>query len=91
MAVSAYLALKLFVVLFVVKLIRPKWAFDQVSSLIAGWLLIQTLQSGIILGLSAVGLLHRPYFLAFSLLSASLVYWRTRSLQFGSWPDHKLW
>ncbi len=53
--------------------------------------MIQALQSGIILGLSSVGLLHRPYFLAFSFLSASLIYWRTRSVQFDSWPDHKSW
>jgi uncharacterized protein YneF (UPF0154 family) len=88
---SAYLALKLFLVFSIAKLIRPKWAFDRVSSLIAGWLLIQALQSGIILGLSAVSLLNHPYFVAFSLLSASLVCWRTRSLQFDSWPDHKSW
>ncbi|WKJ92023.1 hypothetical protein QZJ86_07735 [Methylomonas montana] len=87
----AYLTFKLFLVISIAKLIRLKWAFDQVSSLIAGWLLIQVLQSGIILGLSAVGQLHRPYFLAFSFLSASLIYWCTRSVQFDSWPDHKSW
>lgn len=88
---SAYLALKLFLVFSIGKIIRSRWAFDQLSSLIAGWLIIQALQSGIILGLSAIGLLRQPYFLTFAILSASLIYWRTRSVSLDLVPVQKSW
>lgn len=88
---SSYLALKLFLVFSIAKLIQLKWALDKFSSLISGWLVIQALQSGVILSLSAIGLLQQPYFLAFSLLLASFIYWRTRSLLFDLCYIEKSW
>ncbi|MDP2109750.1 MAG: hypothetical protein Q8N48_14125 [Thiobacillus sp.] len=91
---SAYLALKLFLVFAVARFIQPRWALDRFSSLIAGWLMIQALQAGLVLGLSAVGLLYQPYFLTITLIFAALVYWRTRMLSLLretvnlSWRDH---
>jgi hypothetical protein len=78
---SAYLALKLFLVFAVARFIQPRWALDRFSSLIAGWLIVQALQAGLVLGLSAVGLLYQPYFLTLTLISAALIYWRTRLLR----------
>lgn len=88
---TAYLALKLFLILSIAKLIRPKWELDQLSSLIAGWILIQAVQFGVIIGLSTINLLLQPYFLAIALLSASLIFWRTRSLAFGLVLIEKSW
>lgn len=91
---SAYLAIKLFLVFAVAKLIQPRWALDRLSSLIAGWLIVQALQAGLVLGLSAVGLLYQPYFLTLTLIFAALVCWRTRMLSLPresvnpSWRDH---
>lgn len=88
---SGYLLLKLFLVFSIAKHIQSKWSFDRISSLIAGWLIIQVLQSGVILSLSAIGLLQQPYFLVFSLLLASFIYWQTRSLRFDSSYVEKSW
>src|SRR3569623_3044547 len=82
-AISAttYLALKLCLTWWVGKLVRAKWGGDQLSGFIAGWLLIEALQSGIVLLLSAFGLLSRWPVLACMLLSAALMHWRGRRLQ----------
>ena len=91
---SAYLALKLFLVFAVAKFIYSKWSLDGCSSLTAAWLLTYALQAGIILGLSSVGLLYRPYFLTLTLIFAVLIYWRTRLLHSPyvfanlSWRNH---
>lgn len=91
---SAYLALKLFLVFAVARFMQPRWALDRFSSLIAGWLMVQALQAGLVLGLSAVGLLYQPYFLTLTLIFAALVYWRTRMLSLPretvnpSWRNH---
>lgn len=81
---TAYLALKLCLTWWVSKIVRAKWGGDQLSGLIAGWLLILTLQSGIVLLLSAFGLLSRWPVLACMLLSAAWIYWHARRLQLTS-------
>jgi len=91
---SAYLALKLFLVFEFASFMQPRWALDRFSSLIAGWLLVQALQSGLVLGLSAVGLLKQFYFLTLILIFTALVYLRKRMLSLSrktlnlSWLDH---
>ncbi|MEJ0063329.1 MAG: hypothetical protein WDO70_09045 [Alphaproteobacteria bacterium] len=88
---SAYLALKLFLVYSTGRFARAKSAFDRTSSLIAGWLMVQVLQSGIILGLSAIDLMRWPYFLVCIVLCAALIHWRTRKLQFGAESIRTTW
>lgn len=91
---SAYFALKLFLVFAVSGFIQPRWGLARFSSLIAGWLMIQALQAGLVLGLSAVGLLYQPYFLTMTLIFAAFVYWRMRMLPHPretvkqSWRNH---
>ena len=88
---TAYFSVKVFVVLSLTKLIKQKWSNDNVSCLIAGWIINQALQYGVILCLSVMGILNRPYFLAGWLLLAYFIYWRAKSFNFKFPNAEKLW
>jgi len=90
-AASAYLIAKIVLVLHVGRFICSRSKLDQLSGAIAAWLLIQAVQTGIILGLSALSLMHTPYFLGAVTIAGILIYWRTKLIPIVTDHRKKFW
>jgi len=88
---STYLAWKIFLVFTVGKILLSHWHLDRLSSLVTGWVMVQALQAAIILGLSSVALMYRPYFLALMFLCSVLLFLSSKlSGKSGAWTSLSL-
>jgi len=75
---TGFLGLKLFLSFIVAKQIPSITSSDRIAGLVAGWLVVNVMQIGIILFLSAFAILKPLYFVISILLCAVLIQWQGR-------------
>ena len=74
---TAYLILKLYLAFLIGRLVSPRWGLDRLSSFVAGWLAVQTVQTGIIIALSIFGAMTQPYFLTACAILFAIPIWKS--------------